>query len=77
MTAQNPDQTRLAIATLFACTAVAMEEVSPGFSQRFEAAMKEAWHHLRDNTGPNISNAGATETLNWTREMIAIVKSQG
>lgn len=76
MSTQNPDQTRLALASLFACTAVALDKNDGEFLPRFEDALKEAWYHLRDNTQHPVNNAGAMETLTWTREMIAIVKSK-
>lgn len=66
--AKSPDQTRLAIASLAACTAVALGESQESFLPKFEEALKEVWHHLRDES--TVSNAGALETLMWTKELI-------
>lgn len=66
--AKSPDQTRLAITSLAACTAVALGESQESFLPKFEEALKEVWLHLRDES--TVSNAGVLETLMWTKELI-------
>lgn len=72
--ATPPDQTRLAIASLAACTAVALGESQESFLPRFEEAMKEVWHHLRDES--TVANVGAMETLKWTHELIQVLQKR-
>jgi ABC-type Zn uptake system ZnuABC Zn-binding protein ZnuA len=61
------NQTRLALAALAACIAQALGEQDAAFQARFEKNLEKAYASLRDGVA---ENAGAMETLTWTREFL-------
>ncbi|MGF6211759.1 hypothetical protein [Comamonas sp. 4034] len=70
----HPDQTRLALAALAACFAVSQDEQSESFLPKFEAALKDLFHHIGDTS--QIDSSGALETLRWTNEYLQVLKSR-
>lgn len=64
---ENPNQTRLALATLTACIAKTFGESDSTFLIRLEKHLEDAYYYFRDTTPVNI---GVMETLTWTREII-------
>lgn len=64
---ENPNQTRLALATLTACIAKTLGESDSTFLPRLEKHLEAAYYSFRDTTPVNV---GVMETLNWTREIL-------
>lgn len=66
----DQDQTRLALATLVACTVRTLDEAGVISRSRFEHFLSQAYSELRDKEADNLV---ALETLSWTREALKII----
>lgn len=72
-TTNHPDQTRLALAALAACLAVSQDESSGSALPKFEAALKDLYHHIGDTS--QVDNSGVQETLRWTNQFVQVLKA--